>query len=90
MVDSSCARSSVRAAGSPSSWHSPRHLSPGQSTLCWALGTTSNSHQECRNSWESPEIRAFEVRGQTTLLTLLHTSLFSLPDTVPKAYSCYR
>lgn len=48
-----------------------------------------DSHQKFGNSWESPGMRAFEVRGQTTLLALLHTGLFSLPDTVPKGYSCY-
>ena len=37
-----------------------------------------------------PRNAGFEVRGQTTLLALLCTSLFSLPDIVPKAYSCYR
>lgn len=98
VVDSNCAGSSVRAAGSPRSWHSPpppthTHTLSLVRVACVGLQETppllEDSHQKFGNSWESPGMRAFEVRGQTTLLALLHTGLFSLPDTVPRAYSCY-
>lgn len=90
MVDSSCTRSSVRAAGSRVHGWPPPY--PWSEYPVLASVTTSlvgrQPSGKVGNSGKAQNA-GFGQGVRPTLLALLHTGLFSLSDTVPKTYSCY-